>query len=91
MQRIVEPVILGNSQGYDWLDDDYQYVLDLGLLRQEDQQIVPSNPIYSEVIIRTLNSQSQMEMALQDFPPLAPAYLVDGQLNMKILPDYNGF
>ena len=85
VQRIIEPIILGDSQGYDYLDDDYQYVLDLGLLRQEGQEIVPSNPIYAEVIILALNSQSQMEMALQDFPPLAPAYLVDGQLSMKIL------
>jgi hypothetical protein len=58
VQRIIEQVILGDSQGYDYLDDDYQYMLDLGLLRQEDHQIVPSNPIYSEVIIPALNSQS---------------------------------
>ena len=85
VQRIVEPVILGDSKGYDLLDDDYQYVLDLGLLCKVDHKIVPSNPIYSEVIIRALNYQSQMEMELQGFPSFAPAYLVNGQLDMKLL------
>ncbi len=36
VQKIVEPVILGDNQGYSVLDDDYQYVLDLGLLREAD-------------------------------------------------------
>jgi len=45
-----------------------------------------ANPIfYSEVIIRALNSQSQIEMALQNFPPQAPTYLVNGQLDMRVL------
>jgi hypothetical protein len=32
VRKIVEPVILGESSDYDALDDDYRYVLDLGLL-----------------------------------------------------------
>ncbi|EDN71667.1 conserved hypothetical protein [Beggiatoa sp. SS] len=55
VQKIVEPLLLGDSQRYDLLDDDYQYVLDLGLLRETDKHIVPSNPIYGEGIIRTLS------------------------------------
>ena len=68
VQRIVEPVIVGKNQGYSVLDDDYQYVLDLGLLRYTEGKIIPSNPIYGEVIIRTLSSRSQMEMAHLQFP-----------------------
>ena len=79
VQRIVEPVIVGKNQGYSVLDDDYQYVLDLGLLRYTGETIIPSNPIYGEVIIRTLTSRSQMEMANLQFP----SYLIDGKLSMK--------
>ncbi len=88
VQRIVEPIIVGQNQGYSVLDDDYQYVLDLGLLRYTDEKIIPSNPIYGEVIIRTLSSRSQMEMANLPFP----AYLTDGKLDMKkLLTDFQQF
>jgi hypothetical protein len=86
VRRIVEPVILGESRGYDVLDDDYQYVLDLGLLRESAHRLlIPSNPIYGEIIIRTLSFRSQMEMDQQQYPPEAPAYLVDGKLDMRRL------
>ncbi len=55
VQRIVEPVILGESKGYSLLDDDYQYVLDLGLLREFDGKIIPSNPIYEHVKGKTIH------------------------------------
>ncbi len=84
VQRIVEPVILGEAKGYDWLDDDYQYVLDLGLLKEDDDKgLVPSNPIYGEVIIRTLSASSQMEMKKRHFP--TETYLREGKLDMKQL------
>jgi hypothetical protein len=92
VQRIVEPVILGERKGYDLLDDDYQYVLDLGLLRYADKKLGPANPIYGEVIIRTLSSQFQMEMETQEVLSKTPAYLVDGQLDMKqLLSDFQQF
>jgi hypothetical protein len=73
------------------LDDDYQYVLDLGLLREAEGKIVPSNRIYAEVIIRTLSSHSQMEMNIQNLLA-APAYLTDGKLDMKrLLGDFQQF
>jgi len=92
VQRIVEPVIVGESKRYDLLDDDYQYVLDLGLLREADNHLVPSNPIYGEVIIRTLSFRSQQE--LDDIPslPAASTYLIDGKLDMKrLLSDFQQF
>ncbi len=93
VRRIVEPVILGESKGYDVLDDDYRYVLDLGLLREaEHRLVIPANPIYGEIIIRTLSFRSQMEMDQQQFPPEAPAYLVDGRLDMqRLLSDFQQF
>jgi hypothetical protein len=93
VQRIVEPVILGENKGYSPLDDDYQYVLDLGLLREDEEKgLVPSNPIYGEVIIRTLTAGPQMELKKRHFPPAAPAYLVEGKLDMKrLLQDFQQF
>jgi hypothetical protein len=92
VQKIVEPVILGENKRYDLLDDDYQYVLDLGLLREAERKIVPSNPIYGEIIVRTLSFRSQQE--LNDTPslPAIPAYIVDGKLDMKrLLGDFQQF
>ncbi|HAI69770.1 MAG TPA: polyketide biosynthesis operon protein CyrO, partial [Gammaproteobacteria bacterium] len=83
VQKIVEPLLLGDSQRYDLLDDDYQYVLDLGLLRETDKHIVPSNPIYGEVIIRTLSFRSQKELDEVSIAP--PRYLAKGKLDMKVL------
>ena len=66
VQRIVEPVIFGEIESYDLLDDDYQYVLDLGLLKEFAEQLAPSNPIYGKVIIRTLSYRSQMDTKHHD-------------------------
>jgi hypothetical protein len=92
VQKIVEPVIVGENKRYDLLDDDYQYVLDLGLLREAENKIVPSNPIYGEIIVRTLSFRSQQE--LNDIPslPTIPAYLVEARLDMKrLLSDFQQF
>jgi AAA-like domain len=92
VQRILEPVILGESKRYDLLDDDYQYVLDLGLLRIVNNQMVPANPIYGEEIIRTLSFRSQQELEDISSLPNIPAYLQDGQLDMKqLLSDFQQF
>jgi len=91
VQKIVEPVILGENQGYSVLDDDYHYVLDLGLLREANGKIVPSNPIYGEVIIRTLSSRSEMQMNSQELPA-AGAYIINGKLDMnRLLSDFQQF
>ncbi|MCP4698963.1 MAG: ATP-binding protein [Gammaproteobacteria bacterium] len=90
VQRIVEPVILGQSSGYEWEDDDYQYTLDLGLLREAEGKLIPANPIYGEVIMRALSSSSQMELSRRNFP--APAYLAGGKLDMRrLLEDFQEF
>ncbi|RKZ76279.1 MAG: ATP-binding protein [Gammaproteobacteria bacterium] len=88
VKKIVEPLIVGDSQRYDLLDDDYQYVLDLGLLREKGKHIVPSNPIYGEVIIRTLSFRSQKELD----EIIVPNYITDGKLDMKyLLSDFQQF
>ncbi len=92
VRKIVEPVILGQARMYDPLDNDYRYVLDLGLLHEVDNKLVPANPLYGEVIIRTLNSQSQQSLDDLAYPPLAPAYLVQGKLDLRqLLSDFQQF
>jgi hypothetical protein len=85
VRRIVEPVILGKAVRYDLLDDDYRFVLDLGLLREDERQLKPANRIYGEIIIRTLSFRTQQE--IEDLTPNAslPAYLTEGRLDMHLL------
>ncbi len=92
VQRIVEPLLLGQARGYSPFDDDYQYVLDLGLLRTEGPELIPSNPIYGEVMIRWLSAETYMELEQQGTISQAPAYLVDGKLDMRrLLGDFQAF
>jgi len=93
VRKVVEPVITGQSMGYDLFDDDYQYVLDLGLLIESDNLLIPANPIYGEVIIRGLSSRSQMEMERREYPHPASTYLhKNGRLDMKrLLTDFQQF
>jgi hypothetical protein len=62
VRRIVEPVILGTEPVESTLSDDCQYVLDLGLLKREERTLKPANPIYAEVILRTLSYDTQDSM-----------------------------
>lgn len=92
VRKIVEPVIIGKTEGLDRLDDDYQYTLDLGLLREFEKKLIPSNPIYTEIMIRVLSSRSQMEMDNLEYPPSVPAYLVNGRFDMRrLLGDFQAF
>lgn len=93
VRRIVEPVILGESKEYDLLDDDYQYVRDLGLLAETSTRLLaPANKIYAEIIIRTLSFRSQRHMDTINYPPTFPAYVVEGTLDMtRLLQDFQQF
>lgn len=92
VKKIIEPVITGQATGFDLTDDDYQYALDLGLIINVKGILKPSNPIYAEVMIRKLSSSAQMTMDSTQYPPLAPAYLEQGVLNIKkLLTDFQAF
>ena len=65
VQKVVEAMILGESK-IDRMSDDFNYVKDLGLVRLQDKAVVPGNPIYGEVIIRTLNFNEQMSLESSD-------------------------
>jgi type II secretory pathway predicted ATPase ExeA len=73
VRRIVEPVILGRADAIERLSDDCRYVFDLGILKQEQGAILPANPIYAEVILRTLSydTQEDMKLAIRQTPWLS--------------------
>lgn len=92
VKRIVEPLIVGETRRYDLLDDDYRYTLDLGLLREVGKSLAPANPIYGELIVRTLSFRSQAELDDVKTLPEAPAYIVEGKLEMtRLLRDFQQF
>ena len=84
VRRVVEPVILGKMQGAPRNDDDYRYVLDLGILREDGKgSLVPGNPMYAEIMLRylTLDEQENFKMRYG-----TPFWLkADGSLDMPAL------
>ena len=84
VRRVVEPVILGKIQGAPRNDDDYRYVLDLGILREDGKgSLVPGNPMYAEIMLRYLTFDEQENFKMRYGTPfwLKP----DGSLDMPAL------
>ncbi len=65
VRRIIEPIILGTANAINRSDDDTQYCIDLGLIADKERILQPANKIYAEVIIRTLNYDSQYNLHTQ--------------------------
>ena len=58
MARIVQPLLLGDVRvAYD--SDDFQYVVDLGLVRRGRDGAEAANPLYREVLARQLSYNVQ--------------------------------
>jgi len=85
VRKIIEPVIMGGDQPIDRLSDDYQYVIDLGLIKSIGGKIQPANPIYGEVTARSLSLNYQNDMTEEKYPYQIPRYLHDGSLDMEYL------
>ena len=84
VHRVIEPMLNGDDFN-DFLSDDYKYVSDLGLIKEIGGKIIPSNPIYAEVITRTLSFDAQMKFMLQKSEANIPYYLKDDKLDMDAL------
>ena len=88
VRRIIEPMITGDRTADDTLDDDFAYVLGLGLIRAEGGRFEIANRIYREVIPRALSYVQQMQIANE------PPWYVrpDGSLDIqKLLGDFQVF
>ena len=91
VRRVIEPILYGESF-FDRLSDDYQYVIDLGLIKSIEGKIQPSNPIYGEVIARTLSHDAQEKFILEKPDATLPRYLKDGKIDMDyLLQDFQQF
>jgi hypothetical protein len=77
VRRVIEPMLAGLLLDT-VAEDDRQYLVDLGLLRRDGAGgLVVANPIYREVLPRTLASGPQ-----DTLPRIAPTWLnADGSLN----------
>ncbi len=92
VRKIIEPVITGEKRQFDSIDDDFRYVIDLGLLVDDEKGLRPSNPIYAEVIVRALSLLAQERMKdLQVELPLS-RYREEGKINFsRVLADFQVF
>ena len=83
VRRVIEPMLAGTLLG-EVPEDDRQYLVDLGLLRRDGGGgLVVANPIYREVLPRTLASGPQ-----DSLPQITPTWLnPDGSLNPTQLLD----
>ena len=84
VRRVIEPMLSGESF-FDRLSDDYQYATDLGLIKSIAGKIQPSNPIYGEVIARTLSYDAQERFLLEKPDSTLPRYLKDDKIDMNTL------
>jgi hypothetical protein len=89
VKNIMESLLTGSLSNVSPDHDDSRYCRDLGLLTFADEKLLrPSNPIYREVIIRTLTTQ------IDKFIPKTPANIwTDGKnLNLnKLLNEFQKF
>jgi hypothetical protein len=88
VRRVIAPMLTGGRASHDVLDDDFAYVVGLGLLRARGGRYEIANPIYAEVLPRALTHAQQMQIANE------PAWYVrpDGSLDMpKLLADWQVF
>lgn len=88
VRRILEPILAGHFLAPDLLDDDIQFVKDLGLVTAGPAGLEIANPIYREVIPRALTWVMQESLPVARAPFIAP----DGTLRVeKILEEFRSF
>lgn len=87
VQRVIEPILAGETHPENVSTDDIQYVQDLGLIRR-DGHVQIANKIYQEVIPRELTYSTQRTITND-----SSWYMTnDGQLDMsKLLGEFQSY
>jgi type II secretory pathway predicted ATPase ExeA len=67
VRAIIEPMLMGDSSTAS--EPDVQYLLDLGLIRQDQRGLGPANDIYAEVLPRVLSSMPQRNIHIDHLKP----------------------
>ena len=88
VRRVFEPILAGELLAPEVLDDDIQFVRDLGLVASGNGALAIANPIYREVIPRALTSVLE-----ESLPVSRGAYVAgDGRLRFDaLLEDFRAF
>ncbi len=90
VRKVIQPLILGEE--VDRTTDNYLYAKDLGLIKDFDGKVEPSNPIYAEVIIRAINQTAQeaIKNSKPDFN--LPKYVINNKIDINyLLKDFQSF
>ena len=88
VERIIQSILIGEEIDNTNINEDKQYLIDLGLIRVGRQALEIANPIYREVIPRELTSYRQNMLAQESKWYVKP----DGKLNIqKVLEAYIKF
>jgi len=90
VRSVIQPLILGEEA--DRTTDNYLYAKDLGLIRDFNGKVEPSNPIYAEVIIRAITCTAQE--AIKNSKPNSdlPKYVIKGKIDINhLLKDFQSF
>jgi len=82
IRRVIEPILAGELLSPDVLDDDVQFVEDLGLVARSAGLEI-ANPIYREIIPRALSAVVQRSLPM----PQVPFIAADGTLRRDALLD----
>jgi len=85
VRKIAEPIIIGKEAAIGRYSDDYGYVKDLGLIRDDLGKTEFANPIYTEIIIRSLNWDTQKEIEETELQYQIPRYLNGEAVDMDYL------
>jgi len=80
VRRVIEPILVGSTMAMDTMNDDLLYVRDLGLI-ETTPQLAIANPIYQEVIPRSLTFVMQANITHDSQWYTRP----DGSLDMPAL------
>jgi hypothetical protein len=83
VRSVVEPLLLGEY--IDASTEEFSYVSDLGIIRKTRDKIEFSNPIYNEVITRTLNANLQDYLLRNNKEYDMPKFFRDGSIDMALL------
>jgi hypothetical protein len=84
VRKVMEPIIMGEDI-FDRTSDNFQYVMDLGLISTARGELAPANPIYAEVIARTLTYSMQQKLVEDKNTYSAPHYIKGGRIDMDFL------
>jgi hypothetical protein len=81
VRRVIEPIVAGEALSPEAMNDDIQFVKDLGLVVSSFAGLAIANPIYREVIPRALTSSLEEGLSLP-----RPTYIgKDGLLRFDLL------